>query len=199
MTEAAHQISSNPLPPETRLPGSVGRGTDVRISVVDADGRHLPTGERGEVVIQGANVIRGYENSPDADATSFVDGWFRTGDQGVLDASGRLTLVGRLKDLINRGGEKVSPREIDEVLLAHPAIAEAVCFGVPHATWGEEVAALVVLRETATESDLLAHCEARLADFKRPKRIHITDVIPRTATGKIQRCVVAQAYAPKAL
>jgi len=199
MTEAAHQISSNPLPPETRLPGSVGRGTDVRISVMDADGRHLPTGERGEVVIQGANVIRGYENSPDADATSFVDGWFRTGDQGVLDASGRLTLVGRLKDLINRGGEKVSPREIDEVLLAHPAIAEAVCFGVPHATWGEEVAALVVLRETATESDLLAHCEARLADFKRPKRIHITDVIPRTATGKIQRCVVAQAYAPKAL
>jgi acyl-CoA synthetase (AMP-forming)/AMP-acid ligase II len=110
-----------------------------------------------------------------------------------------LTLVGRLKELINRGGEKVSPREIDDVLLAHPAIAEAVCFGVPHATWGEEVAALVVLRGTATESDLLAHCEARLADFKRPKRIHITDVIPRTATGKIQRRIVAQAYAPKAL
>jgi acyl-CoA synthetase (AMP-forming)/AMP-acid ligase II len=197
MTEAAHQMSSNPLPPGARLPGSVGRGTDVRISIMDGEGRHLPAGERGEVVIQGPNVIRGYENNPEANATSFVDGWFRTGDQGFLDANGYLTLTGRLKEMINRGGEKISPREIDEVLLTHPAVAEAVCFGTPHATWGEEVAAAVVLRDAATESDLLAFCKERLADYKRPKQIHITDAIPRTATGKIQRRVVAQAFAPQ--
>jgi oxalate---CoA ligase len=194
MSEAAHQMASNPLPPAPRKPGSVGRGTDVRISIMDTEGRHLPVGARGEVVIQGPNVIRGYENNPDANASSFVDGWFRTGDQGYLDEDGYLTLVARIKELINRGGEKISPREIDEVLLAHPAIAEAVCFGVPHAMWGEEVAAAVVVREPVTEADLLAYCKERLADFKRPKQIHITDAIPRTATGKIQRGVVAKAY-----
>ena len=151
MTEAAHQMASNPLPPGARKPGSVGPGTDVRISIMDGSGRHLNPGERGEVVIQGPNVINGYESNAEANATSFIDGWFRTGDQGFLDADGYLTLVGRLKELINRGGEKISPREIDEVLLAHPAVAEAVCFGVPHPTWGEEVAAAVVLREAATE------------------------------------------------
>jgi len=202
MTEAAHQMASNPLPPGDRLPGSVGCGTDVRISIMDGNGRHLPPGERGEVVIQGPNVIRGYENNPEANATSFTDGWFRTGDQGFLDANGYLTLVGRLKELINRGGEKISPREIDEVLLSHPAIAEAVCFGVPHPTWGEEVEAVVVLRaadggSTPTEPELVAFCKERLADFKRPKQIHVADAIPRTATGKIQRRVVAEAYAQK--
>jgi len=194
MTEAAHQMASNPLPPLERKAGSVGPGTDVRVSIMDPDGRHLPPGERGEIVIQGPNVIRGYENNPEANAASFVDGWFRTGDQGYLDTDGYLTLVARIKELINRGGEKVSPREIDEVLLAHPAVAEAVCFGVPHATWGEEVAAAVVLREPATEADLLAYCRERLADYKRPKQIHLTETIPRTATGKIQRAVVAKAY-----
>jgi acyl-CoA synthetase (AMP-forming)/AMP-acid ligase II len=200
MTEAAHQMASNPLPPSSRKPGSVGRGTDVRISIMDAAGQHLPPGERGEIVIQGPNVIQGYENNPDANATSFVDGWFRTGDQGFLDADGYLTLVARIKELINRGGEKISPREIDEVLLAHPAVAEAVCFGVPHGTWGEEVAAAVVLREasTANEAELLSYCKERLADYKRPKQIHITASIPRTATGKIQRGVVAKAYAQTA-
>src|SRR4029077_14283473 len=151
MTEAAHQMASNPLPPAARLAGSVGPGTDVRISIMDERGTHLPTGERGEVVIQGPNVVSGYDNNPEANATSFTDGWFRTGDQGFLDANGYLTLTGRLKEMINRGGEKISPREIDEVLLAHPAVAEAVCFGTPHRTWGEEVAAAVVVRETTTE------------------------------------------------
>jgi acyl-CoA synthetase (AMP-forming)/AMP-acid ligase II len=127
-----------------------------------------------------------------------VDGWFRTGDQGFLDADGYLTLTGRLKEMINRGGEKISPREIDDVLLTHPAVAEVACFGAPHPTWGEEVAAAVVLREAVTEADLLAFCKERLSDFKRPKRIHITDSIPRTATGKIQRREVAQAFAPRA-
>ena len=197
MTEAAHQMSSNPLPPAARLPGSVGRGTDVRISIMDTEGRHLAAGERGEVVIQGPNVTQGYENNPEANASSFTDGWFRTGDQGFLDENGYLTLTGRLKEMINRGGEKISPREIDEVLLTHPAVAEAVCFGTPHATWGEEVAAAVVTRETISEQDLLAFCKERLADFKRPKQIHIVDAIPRTATGKIQRRVVAQAFAPQ--
>jgi acyl-CoA synthetase (AMP-forming)/AMP-acid ligase II len=198
MTEAAHQMASNPLPPSDRKPGSVGRGTDVQISIMDAAGNHLPTGERGEVVIKGPNVIQGYENNPEANAKSFVDGWFRTGDQGFLDAEGYLTLVARIKELINRGGEKISPREIDEVLLAHPSVSEAVCFGVPHATWGEEVAAAVVVRDGVTESELLAHCRERLADFKRPKQIYITETIPRTATGKIQRGVVAKAYTQNA-
>jgi acyl-CoA synthetase (AMP-forming)/AMP-acid ligase II len=197
MTEAAHQMASNPLPPDNRLPGSVGRGTDVKISIMDADGNHLPAGERGEVVISGPNVVTGYDNNPEANATSFTNGWFRTGDQGFLDDHGYLTLTGRLKEMINRGGEKISPREIDEVLLQHPAVNEAVCFGVPHKSWGEEVAAAVTLKNAATEADLLAFCKERLADFKRPKQIHITETIPRTATGKIQRRVVAQAFAPQ--
>ncbi len=198
MTEAAHQMSTNPLPPAAHLAGSVGIGTDVKISIRNADGQALPPGERGEVCIQGPNVMGGYENNPEANATAFFDGtWFRTGDQGVLDENGYLTLTGRLKEMINRGGEKISPREIDEVLLAHPSVAEAVCFGTPHPTWGEEVAAAVQLKEPkepVSEADLLAFCKERLADFKRPKKIHITDAIPRTATGKIQRRVVAQHY-----
>jgi acyl-CoA synthetase (AMP-forming)/AMP-acid ligase II len=194
MTEAAHQMTSNPLPPGKRHPGSVGQGTGVRVSIMDAEGQHLPPGERGEVVIKGPNVVKGYENNPEANATSFVDGWFRTGDQGFLDEEGYLRLVARIKELIIRGGEKISPREIDEVLLTHPAVAEAVCFGVPHKTWGEEVAAAVVLREPVTEADLLAFCREHLAEFRRPKHVYITDAIPRTATGKIQRRVVAQAF-----
>jgi oxalate---CoA ligase len=195
MTEAAHQMASNPLPPADRLPGSVGPGTDVKISIMDAEGNHLPRGERGEVVISGPNVVTGYDNNPEANATSFSGGWFRTGDQGFLNEHGYLTLTGRLKEMINRGGEKISPREIDEVLLLHPAVNEAVCFGVPHRSWGEEVAAAVTVKEPVTEADLLSFCKERLAEFKRPKQIHITDTIPRTATGKIQRRVVAEAFA----
>lgn len=191
MTEASHQMSSNPLPPDRRKLGSVGTATGVRIAILDSRGLAGP-GQTGEVVIQGPNVIRGYENEPQADAGSFLNGWFRTGDQGVLDADGYLRLTGRLKELINRGGEKISPPEIDEVLLAHPAVADAVCFGVAHPTWGEEVAAAVVLREAAGEADLVAHCRERLADFKCPKKIHLLDSIPRTVTGKIQRRAVAE-------
>ncbi|PYQ72181.1 MAG: AMP-dependent synthetase, partial [Acidobacteria bacterium] len=198
MTEAAHQIASNPLPPSEHKAGSVGCGADVSVGVMDEEGNLLPAGQRGEVVIKGPNVIRGYENNPEANVQAFFDGWFRTGDEGFLDRDGYLTLVARIKELINRGGEKFAPREIDEVLLAHPAVAEAVTFGVPHATWGEEVAAAVVLRDTATEEELMAHCRERLADFKSPKRIHITERIPRTATGKIQRRMVAEAYSQDA-
>jgi acyl-CoA synthetase (AMP-forming)/AMP-acid ligase II len=199
MTEAAHQMASNPLPPAARKAGSVGPNTGTTtIGIMDGAGNLLKAGERGEVVIRGANVIRGYENNPDANATSFTDGWFRTGDQGYLDEEGYLLLTGRLKEMINRGGEKISPREIDEVLLGHPAVAEAVAFGAPHPTWGEEVAAAVVLKTDATEADLISYCRERMADFKRPKQIHITTAIPRTATGKIQRRVVAEAFAAAA-
>lgn len=198
MTEAAHQMATNPLPPGQRTPGSVGPGSNVGISIRDSEGRVLAAGERGEVCIFGPNVVTGYENNPEANATAFFDGWFRTGDQGYLDERGYLTLSGRLKEMINRGGEKISPREIDEVLLTHPAVAEAVCFGVPHRMWGEEVAAAVTLKNPVTEADLLAFCKEQLAEFKRPKQIHITEAIPRTATGKIQRRVVAQAFAPPA-
>jgi acyl-CoA synthetase (AMP-forming)/AMP-acid ligase II len=195
MTEASHQMASNPQPPAERKPGSVGPGTGVRIGIMDEAGSLLPTGERGEVVIQGPNVVSGYENYPEANAKSFTKGWFRTGDQGFLDEDGYLRLTGRLKELINRGGEKIGPREIDDVLLTHPAVAEAVCFGVPHAAWGEEVAAVVVLKEPASEAEILAFCKERLAEFKRPKTIFVTNAIPRTATGKIQRGEVAKAFA----
>ena len=149
----------------------------------------------GEVSIKGANVFAGYEGNATANAESFTNGWFRTGDQGSLDSEGYLTLTGRIKELINRGGEKISPREIDEVLLAHPAVAEAVCFGVADRVYGEEVAAAVVLKDAATTADLAAHCKAALADFKCPKVIHIVETIPRTATGKIQRRNVAATFA----
>jgi acyl-CoA synthetase (AMP-forming)/AMP-acid ligase II len=195
MTEAAHQMASNPLPPASRRPGSVGRGTGVQVAIMDEGETLLPAGAQGEVVIQGPNVTRGYHNNPEANAAAFTNGWFRTGDQGILDADGYLTLVGRLKELINRGGEQISPREIDEALLTHPAVAEAVCFGVPDAKYGEEVAAAVVLRREASETELAAYCRERLSAFKVPKTIYLVTQIPRTATGKVQRRVVAAAFA----
>jgi acyl-CoA synthetase (AMP-forming)/AMP-acid ligase II len=195
MTEASHQMSSNPLPPRHRKPGSVGQATGIRISVVDQKGHHLGHGERGEVVIQGPSVFSGYENDPEANAASFIKGWFRTGDQGWLDKDNYLHLSGRIKDLIIRGGENVSPREVDEVLLAHPAVAEAVTFAMPHPVLGEEVVAAVVLHEAggATEAVLLKHCRDRLAEFKCPKKIFMVHSIPLTATGKIRRQQVAAA------
>jgi acyl-CoA synthetase (AMP-forming)/AMP-acid ligase II len=167
----------------------------VQIAIMDEAGMLLPSDSQGEVVIKGPNVTRGYHNNPEANAAAFTDGWFRTGDQGVLDTDGYLTLVGRLKELINRGGEKIAPREIDEVLLTHPAVAEAVCFGVPDAKYGEEVAAAVVLRGNADEAELIAHCRERLAAFKVPKSIYLVTSIPRTASGKVQRRAVAAALA----
>jgi acyl-CoA synthetase (AMP-forming)/AMP-acid ligase II len=195
MTEASHQMSSNPLPPKHRKHGSVGQATGIRISIMDPEGNHLGTGQAGEVVIQGPSVFSGYENNPEANAAAFVSGWFRTGDQGILDEDNYLHLVGRIKDLIIRGGENVAPREVDEVLLRHPAVAEAVTFAMPHPVLGEEVAAAVVLHEpgSATESLLLKHCRECLADYKTPKKIFIVHNIPLTATGKIRRQQVADA------
>lgn len=193
MTEAAHQMASNPLPPAARKAGSVGRGTQVDIAILDKEGNLLPAGATGEVSIKGPNVFSGYEGNAEANAESFSHGWFRTGDQGHLDDEGYLVLSGRLKELINRGGEKISPREIDDVLVTHPAVAEAVCFGIPDRVYGETVAAAVVLKSDATEKELIAHCRSSLSDFKCPTKVFIMDSIPRTATGKIQRRNVAAA------
>ena len=191
MTEAAHQMASNPLPPGPRKPGSVGYGTAVSITILNKAGDLLPAGGTGEVAIKGPNVFSGYEGNAEANAASFSNGWFRTGDQGYLDHEGYLTLVGRIKELINRGGEKISPREIDEALLTHAAVAEAVCFGIADRVYGEEVAAAVVLSSSTTEAELIAHCRLSLAEFKCPKVIYIVEAIPRTATGKLQRRNVA--------
>ncbi len=189
MTEAAHQMASNPLPPAVRKPGSVGIAAGVDIAIMDEAGQMLEQGRRGEIVIRGAGVTAGYENNPEANAKAYTDGWFRTGDQGYLDEDGYLFITGRLKEIVNRGGEKISPREVDEALLDHPAVAQATAFAVPHATLGEDLAAAVVLRAgaTADEAALRDHLFARLADFKVPSRIIFLDEIPKGATGKIQR------------
>ena len=195
MTEASHQMASNPLPPRIRTPGTVGQGTGVDINIMDDEGNLLPTGDRGEVVIQGPNVTQGYHNNPTANAEAFTGGWFRTGDQGLLDDTGVLTLTGRIKELINRGGEKISPLEVDAVLLQHPAVVEAVCFGVADVKYGEAVQAAVVLSDSASELDLRSFCGDHLADFKVPDRVYLVDSLPRTATGKIQRRHVSTQFA----
>jgi acyl-CoA synthetase (AMP-forming)/AMP-acid ligase II len=195
MTEASHQIATNPLPPAVRKSGTVGLGFHTAIGIMDPEGRMIPSGSQGEVAVCGAGVISGYEDNPEADAKSFVHGWFRTGDEGILDGQGYLKLVGRIKELVVRGGEKIAPLEVDQVLELHPAVAEAVSFGVPDRIYGEEIEAAAVLRAPATEKELIAFCRDRLADFKCPKRIRIVQRIPRTDTGKIQRSSIAQALA----
>ena len=195
MTEAAHQMTSNPLPPRHRKAGSVGVGAGLRVRIVDSEGNDMGSNRRGEVAIQGANVFRGYDNNPEANARAFVNGWFRTGDQGWLDSDCYLHLSGRIKDIIIRGGENIAPHEVDEILLRHPAVSAAVTFGFMHPTLGEEVAAAVVLQESQapTEAALIKHCREFLAEFKCPKKIHLVKSIPTTATGKIRRRAVATA------
>jgi len=194
MTEATHQMASNPLPPAERKPGTVGLPAGPEIEIMGNDGALLPLGETGEIVIRGPNVTAGYENNAAANAEGFRGGWFRTGDQGVKDADGYLSITGRLKEIINRGGEKVSPREVDEILMDHPAVAQVVCFGMPHAKLGEEVAAVVVLKAGAavTDRELQAFVAARAADYTVPKKILFMDEIPKGATGKLQRIGLAQ-------
>ncbi|HTV66618.1 MAG TPA: AMP-binding protein [Bryocella sp.] len=195
MTEAAHQMTSNPLPPRYRKAGSVGVGTGLRVRIIDKEGKDLGNERRGEVAIMGANVFHGYADSPEANAKAFVNGWFRTGDEGWLDHDCYLHLTGRIKDIIIRGGENIAPHEVDEVLLRHPAVAAAVTFGFAHPTLGEEVAAAVVLHEAhgASETVLIKHCREALAEFKCPKKIYLVKSIPTTATGKIRRSAVADA------
>ena len=194
MTEASHQMASNLLPPRARKPGSVGVAAGPEIGIMGEEGRLLATGETGEVVIRGDNVTPGYENNPEANTAAFTDGWFRTGDQGFLDDDGYLRLTGRLKELINRGGEKFSPLEIDHVLMEHPAVQQVVTFAMPHHKLGEDVAAAVVIREgmSASERELRDFAAKHLAEFKVPRRIVIVREIPKGATGKLRRMELAE-------
>ncbi len=197
MTEAAHQMASNPLPPAQRKVGSVGPAAGPQVSIMDEAGKLLSKGEIGEIVIRGANVMHGYDNNSDANATAFTQGWFRTGDQGYLDADGYLFITGRLKEIINRGGEKISPREVDEAILQHPAVDEAISFAMPHETLGEDIAAAIVTREKSqiTEAAMRAYLSSRLAAYKIPSRILFVDEIPQGATGKTQRIGLAEKFA----
>ena len=193
MTEASHQMCSNPLG-GPRKPGSVGLPAGPEVAVMDDDGAILAPGAIGEVVIRGPNVTAGYEANPDANAKAFTKGWFRTGDQGAFDADGFLTLTGRLKELINRGGEKVSPLEVDGVLSGHPAVAQALCFAIPHAKLGEEVGAAIVLRDgmDCSERELREFAAEHLADFKVPRKVVFLNEIPKGATGKLMRIGLAE-------
>ncbi|MBN2549023.1 MAG: AMP-binding protein [Anaerolineales bacterium] len=189
MTEAAHQMASNPLPPRRRKPGSVGPAAGPEVAIMDEAGALLASGEKGEIVIRGANVMHGYENNPSANQAAFTQGWFRTGDQGLFDEDGYLFITGRLKEIINRGGEKVTPREVDEVFMDHPAVSQAVTFAVPHTTLGEDVATAVVLKEgvSTNEKELRKFAFSRLADYKVPSQVIFLDQIPKGPTGKLQR------------
>jgi acyl-CoA synthetase (AMP-forming)/AMP-acid ligase II len=193
MTEASHQMASNPLS-GARKPGAVGIAAGPEVAIMGDDGQILKPGEIGEIVIRGDNVTKGYENNPSANATAFTNGWFRTGDQGVMDDDRYISLTGRLKEIINRGGEKISPREVDEILMDHPSVQQVVVFAMPHDKLGEEVAAAVVLREGAKrdEKELRDFCSQRLAAFKVPRKIVFLDQIPLGATGKLQRIGLAE-------
>lgn len=193
MTEASHQMASNPLPPAERKPGSVGIASGPDVAIMDEFGQLLPSGGVGEVVIRGANVTHGYESNPEANEKAFSQGWFRTGDLGYLDESHYLFLKGRIKEIINRAGEKISPREVDEVLLEHPAVAQAVTFAAPHTLLGEDVAVAVVLKaeKNATEDEIKRFSAESLADFKVPRVILFLDEIPKGPTGKLQRIGLA--------
>ncbi len=194
MTEAAHQMASNPLLPGQRKPGSVGVAAGPQIAIMADGGELLPPEMVGEIVISGANVTRGYENNPAANEAAFTKGWFRTGDQGRMDADGYLFITGRTKEIINRGGEKISPREIDEALLDHPAVAQAIAFAIPDEKLGEDVGAAVVLRADAAVSatELREFVARRLTDFKVPRRVVFLDEIPKGPTGKPQRIGLAE-------
>jgi len=197
MTEAAHQMASNPLPPGQRKPGSVGKAAGPEIAIMDEAGGFQPVGTIGEVVVRGPNVMRGYVDNQDANGKAYTQDWFRTGDQGYLDGDGYLFLTGRIKDLINRGGEKISPREIDDVLMDHSAVEQAVAFAVPHSTLGEEVVAAVVLRPAAKAEarELREFAATKLSEFKVPRQIVIVDEIPKSPIGKLQRSSLAKQLA----
>ncbi|KAK4158558.1 hypothetical protein C8A00DRAFT_28568 [Chaetomidium leptoderma] len=198
MTEAAHQMTSNPLPSVgKRKPGTVGLGQGVEVVILNDAGTVLPQGQEGEISIRGENVTRGYLNNPEANKSAFTGGpggYFRTGDQGKMDEDGYVVITGRIKELINKGGEKISPIELDNVLARHPAVSEAVSFAVPDEMYGQDIGVAVVLKggERLAEEELKGWVAERLAKFKVPKKVYFTDVMPKTATGKIQRRIVAE-------
>jgi acyl-CoA synthetase (AMP-forming)/AMP-acid ligase II/acyl carrier protein len=189
MTEASHQMAINPLPPRPRRPGTVGVAFGTSVALLSDGVTHTEADRVGEVVIKGPGVLSEYRDNPAATAEAFHEGWFRTGDLGQLDDDGYLRLVGRVKEMINRGGEKIAPREVEEVLLAHPAVAQAVAFPCPHPTLGEDVAALVVARQgqTTSAAEIVRFAQGRLSPHKVPRRVIISDRIPLGPTGKPQR------------
>lgn len=195
MTEASHQMTSNPLPPGKRMPGSVGIGQGVEIKILDGEGNEVPQGSEAEICIRGENVTKGYLNNPEANKSSFTKGgFFRTGDQGKQDQDGYVIITGRIKELINKGGEKISPIELDNVLTRHPKVDDAVSFAIPDEMFGQEVAVAIVLKkgETLTADELKKWVADKLAKFKVPKKVYFTDIMPKTATGKVQRRIVAE-------
>jgi len=189
MTEASHQISTNPLPPRLRKTGSVGMATGLELAILDSKGNILPPNITGEIALKGSRLFKGYENNPEANMKAFINGWFLTGDLGHIDEDGYLFIDGRIKEMINRGGEKISPREIEEAMLLCPGVAEAIAFSIPDPVLGEKVGAAVVLKDSqrVNATDLKKHVSGRLAYFKVPARLWIVDVIPKGPTGKIQR------------
>ena len=194
MTEASHQVASNPLPPAIRKMRTVGTSAATEYAILNDSGEVQPAGVSGEVGIRGAAITSGYLSPIGANETAFCNGWFRTGDSGVIDPDGYLSLTGRIKEIINCGGEKLSPAEIDEVLMNHPSVATALTFGASCPVLGERVCAVVVLRQgcEASESDLKSFAKERLAKFKVPRQVIIADEIPRGATGKMQRIGMAR-------
>ena len=197
MTEAAPLITSTQLPPGMNKPGSVGASVGPEVGIMGPANTLLQNGERGEVVVRGANVMSGYEDAPDLNAALFSDGWFRTGDLGYLDADSHLFLVGRAKELINRGGEKISPQEVDAILLQHPAVKECAAFGMPHPTLGEDVAVAVVAtgRVPLPAREVQSFAAMYLSEFKVPNKVFFVSELPRTANGKVQRHKLAEQLA----
>ena len=196
MTEATHQMTSNPLPPKQQKAGFVGLPAGPEVCIMNENGEVLNQGDEGEVCIKGENVTLGYDNNEEANKTSFTDGWFRTGDQGYFDNEGYLKISGRLKEIINKGGEKISPLEVDNVLMDHPLIDQAVCFGYEDKMLGENIASAIIIKngETCSENDVLKYAQEKLAKFKIPKKIFFVEEIPKGATGKLQRNVLAKKF-----
>ena len=196
MTEATHQMTSNPLPPKKQKPGFVGIPAGPEVCIMDEKDKILDQGETGEVCIKGDNVTLGYDNNPEANKNSFTNGWFRTGDQGYFDQNGYLKISGRLKEIINKGGEKISPLEVDNVLMDHPLIEQAVCFGYEDKLLGEDIAAAIIVKEgkNCSETDVKTYAQEKLAKFKIPKKIFFVNEIPKGATGKLQRNVLAKNF-----
>ena len=196
MTEATHQMTSNPLPPKQQKAGFVGLPAGPEVCIMNENGEVLKQGDEGEVCIKGENVTVGYDNNEEANKTSFTNGWFRTGDQGYFDKEGYLKISGRLKEIINKGGEKISPLEVDNVLMDHPFIDQAVCFGYDDKMLGENIASAIIIKsgETCSENDVLQYAQEKLAKFKIPKKIFFVEEIPKGATGKLQRNVLAKKF-----
>ena len=196
MTEATHQMTSNPLPPKQQKAGFVGLPAGPEVCIMNENGVVLKQGDEGEVCIKGENVTLGYDNNEEANKTSFTNGWFRTGDQGYFDNEGYLKISGRLKEIINKGGEKISPLEVDNVLMDHPLIDQAVCFGYEDKMLGENIASAIIIKngETCSENDVLKYAQEKLAKFKIPKKIFFVEEIPKGATGKLQRNVLAKKF-----